>query len=727
VPFQSGEHADTPFFLKGRAMRSSDSAGSGTSDQQTANGHTLRRGAFALLVVAACGVVYGDIGTSVLYTFREIFFGPHTSGHVPITHDNVLGAVSLVFWALLLLVSIKYTCYVLYADYHGEGGTFALLGLLQGAKFLGASLLMGFMLILAAGLLFGEGLITPAISILSAVEGLEYMTDRFEPYIVWISAAILVALFLVQRKGTAKVGLWFGYCTLVWFFCIGMSGAVQVWRHPQVLLALNPLYGLEFLNMLGFSTSLVVLGFVTLAVTGVEAMYADMGHFGRRPIQVGWLFVVFPCLLLNYFGQGAFLIGKLHDGESLPATMHLFYATFSDVVPGTAPLLFMVCLATVATIIASQALISGAFSLAAQAIALGYGGRMEITHTSIEHEGQIYIRTLNWLLCAGCLVLIFAFRSSSNLAAAYGLAVSAVMLNTSISMIAVSTVRWSWSVWRAVLLFGFFACIEGAFLFANSLKFFQGGFVPLLIGGGLFVAMSNYHWGRIDLIASAYAEFARRRNMSWFLDLKQRLRDHGGVLHDALRDLKEAERTDVFMISRPVTEDTDGVPVILRAYLKRHGTVARNLLLLTLQPHNFPYVKPENQYEIIPLGATVWVIIANYGFMQKPSVPGILLDVSAHPEFRQLELSLANIEIGEEELLVDPKTPWFRKVWVWLFALQLKLSNPAHRYFGLVWDHPTTTGLVGIEHLSKTVVPVLVGPSGAEVLLPDRDRSRALA
>jgi KUP system potassium uptake protein len=706
-------------------MRSSDSASSGPSDQQTANGHTLRRGAFALLVVAACGVVYGDIGTSVLYTFREIFFGPHTSGHVPITHDNVLGAVSLVFWALLLLVTIKYTCYVLYADNHGEGGTFALFGLLQGAKFLGAGILTGIMLILSAGLLFGEGLITPAISILSAVEGLEYMTDWFRPYIVLISAFILVVLFSVQHKGTAKVGLWFGYCTLVWFFSIGAIGAVQVWRHPQVLLALNPWYGFAFLNTIGFSTSLVVLGFIILAVTGVEAMYADMGHFGRRPIQVGWLFVVFPCLLLNYFGQGAFLLGQLHDGESLPATLHLFYATFNDVVPGTAPLLFMVCLATVATIIASQALISGAYSLTAQAIALGYGGRMEITHTSTEHEGQIYIRTLNWLLCAGSLVLIFAFRSSSNLAAAYGLAVSAVMLNTSISMMAVATVKWFWSVPKAVLLFGVFACIEATFLIANSLKFKEGGFVPFLIGGGLYIAMSNYHSGRM-LLASAYAAYAQRRNMSWFLDLKQRLIDHGGVLHDGLRTLIEAERTDVFMTSRPVTQKTDGVPVILRAYLKRHGTVAKNLLLLTIQQHNLPIWAPEKQHEINYLGANVWVIIAHYGFMQKPDVPGILQEISAHPVLREFDLSLVNIEIGEEELLVDPQTPWLRKLWVRLFALQLKLSRPAHRYFGLVWEHPMVEDYIGIEHLSKTVVPVLVHRSGAQVLLPDRDKRIAL-
>ncbi|MDQ3828981.1 MAG: KUP/HAK/KT family potassium transporter, partial [Candidatus Tectomicrobia bacterium] len=368
-------------------MRLLDGARRVRSDQPAAHGHNMLSVAFALLVVQACGVVYGDIGTSVLYTLREIFFGAHTFGHVPIMRDNVIGAVSLIFWALLLLVTIKYALFVLYADHHGEGGVFALIGLLQGAKFLGAGILMG-MLILSAGLLYGEGLITPAISILSAVEGLEYMTDRFSPYVVWLSAGILVALFAVQRKGTARVGLWFGWCTLVWFFSIGMVGVLQVWRHPEILLAVNPWYGIAFLKTLGWSTSLVVLGFVTLAVTGCEAMYADMGHFGRLPIQVGWLGLAYPCLLLNYGGQGAFLLGQLESGVSLPATWHLFYATFNDVVPGMVPLVLMVGLATMATIIASQALISGAYSLTAQAIALGYGGRMAITHTSEEHEGQ---------------------------------------------------------------------------------------------------------------------------------------------------------------------------------------------------------------------------------------------------------------------------------------------------------------------------------------------------
>ena len=318
-------------------MRSSDSAGSGTSDQQTANGHTLRRGAFVLLVVAACGVVYGDIGTSVLYTLREIFFGPHTSGHVPLTPDNVLGAVSLIFWSLLLLITGKYICFVLYADHHGEGGVFALLGLLQNAKYRGAALVSG-MLLLAAGLLYGDGLITPAISILSAVEGLEYMTAWFQPAVMWIAAGLVLALFAVQRKGTAKVGFWFGWCVVLWFVTIGLCGAVQVWRQPQILLAVNPLYGLTFLARLGWSHSLVVLGFVMLAVTGGEAMYADLGHFGRRPIQVGWLGLAYPCLLLNYGGQGAFLLGQLEAGNALPEKLHVFYATFNAVVPGTVPL-----------------------------------------------------------------------------------------------------------------------------------------------------------------------------------------------------------------------------------------------------------------------------------------------------------------------------------------------------------------------------------------------------
>jgi KUP system potassium uptake protein len=679
-----------------------------------------------LLVVAACGVVYGDIGTSVLYTLREIFFGAHTSGWVPLTPANVLGAVSLIFWSLLLLITGKYIGFVLSADYHGEGGVFALLGLLQHARYRGAGLVSG-LLLLAAGLLYGDGLITPAISILSAVEGLEYMTAWFQPAIIWIAAAIVLALFAIQSKGTTKVGLWFGWCMVVWFGCIGVCGAVHVWRQPQILLAVNPLYGLTFLARLGWSHSLVVLGFVMLAVTGGEAMYADLGHFGRRPIQAGWLGLAYPCLLLNYCGQGAFLLGHLAGGDTLPDKLHVFYATFHAVVPGLAPLILMVSLATLATIIASQALISGAFSLTAQAIALGYGGRMDITHTSTEHEGQIYMRPLNWLLCAGCVVLIFAFQSSSHLASAYGLAVSGVMLSTSLAMIPLAVRRWRWSGLQAGLLFGGFAAIEGLFLLANTLKFLEGGFVPLLIGGGLFVVMANYHWGRTGLLGPAYAAYATSRDMRWFLQLKQRVMDHGGVLHDNQRDLKEAERTDVFMTSRPVTQETDGVPVILRAYLKRHGTVAKNLLLLTIDQQRLPMIAPEKQYAIMPLGANVWVIVAHVGFMQKPDVPRILQEVSAHPALRNLDLSLANIEIGEEEILVDPETPWLRKLWVRMFALQLKLSVPAHRYFGLRWDHPMVTGAVGIEHLSKTVVPVLVHRTGAHILLPDRDKHIALA
>src|SRR3989449_2965404 len=279
-------------------MRLFDTAVSGTSDQHTANGRTLVSVGFALLVVRACGVVYGDIGTSVLYTLREIFFGAHTYGQVPITRDNILGAVSLIFWALLLLITIKYIGFVLYADDHGEGGVFALLGLLSGVRDLGAGLGTG-MLLLAAGLLYGDGLITPAISILSAIEGLEYMTAEFQPYVMWIAAGIVLALFAVQSKGTAKVGLWFGWCIVVWFVSIGLCGAVLVWRHPQILLAVNPVYGLRLLASLGWSPSLVVLGFVMLAVTGGGAMYAGIGHFGRLPIPGGWLGVAFPWLLLH--------------------------------------------------------------------------------------------------------------------------------------------------------------------------------------------------------------------------------------------------------------------------------------------------------------------------------------------------------------------------------------------------------------------------------------------
>ena len=691
------------------------------SDHHTTDARSLLSIGFALLVVQACGVVYGDIGTSVLYTLREIFFGEHTYGQVPITRDNILGAVSLIFWALLLLITIKYISFVLYADDNGEGGVFALLGLLSGKKFLCAGLVTG-MLLLAAGLLYGDGLITPAISILSAVEGLEYITVKLQRFVIWIAAGIILALFAVQRTGTARVGLWFGWCTVLWLVSIGLYGAALIWQHPQILLAVNPVYGFKFLISLGWTHSLVVLGFVMLAVTGGEAMYADMGHFGRLPIQVGWVGLTYPCLLLNYAGQGAFLLARLDEGGELPDKLHVFYAAFNTVVSGTGPLVLMVSLATMATIIASQALISGAYSLTAQAIALGYGGRMDITHTSTHHVGQIYMRTLNWLLCAGCLVLIFTFQSSSQLASAYGLAVSGVMLSTSLAMIPLAILRWRWSRWQAILFFGFFAALEGMFLLANTLKFLEGGFVPIAIGLGLFVAMSNYHWGRQSLLAQAYAQFAATRDMRWFLALKQRLIDHGGQLHENTRDLKEAERTDVFMSSHPVMKETDGVPVVLRAYLKRHGTVAKNLILLTIDQQRNPFVEPDQQYEVQYLGANVWTIVAHFGFMQKPDVPTILQEANRDPDLHHLDLSLANIEIGEEEIMVDPELPWWQRLWVFAFVFQLKVSVQAHRYFGLRWDHPMLEGFAGIEHLSKTVVPVLVHRAGVEIILPDRDR-----
>jgi KUP system potassium uptake protein len=405
------------------------------------------------------------------------------------------------------LRSIKYIGFVLYADDHGEGGVFALLGLLNGMKYFGAGLVSG-MLLLGAGLLYGDGLITPAISILSAVEGLEYMTAAV-PALRHLDCRGYCPGTLrsaTQRDGQGGI--------LVWL----VHGAVArqywpVWSGPGLAASANspghqPRVRPHLSHPPGLGPQSGGPRFVMLAITGGEAMYADMGHFGRLPIQVGWLGLTYPCLLLNYAGQGAFLLGHLEGGGTLPNQLHVFYATFNAVVPGTGPLVLMVSLATMATIIASQALISGAYSLTAQAIALGYGGRMDITHTSTEHAGQIYMRSLTWLLCAGCLMLIFTFQSSSHLAAAYGLAVSGVMLSTSLAMIPLAVLRWRWSVWRACLLFGGFAGLEGMFVLANTLKFLEGGFVPLAIGLGLFVAMYNYHWGRQALLAQAYAGFA---------------------------------------------------------------------------------------------------------------------------------------------------------------------------------------------------------------------------
>ena len=429
-----------------------------------------------VLTVAALGVVFGDIGTSPLYALRECFSGVHAIAATP---ANVLGVLSLIFWSLIVTVSIKYLLFVMRADNGGEGGILALVALVRSSTKGGSRGMLVAIGLFGAALLYGDGMITPAISVLSAVEGLGVATRVFHPFIVPITAAILVGLFLIQRHGTAGIGRVFGPIMIVWFIAIAALGLLAIRDAPAVLTSINPMHAARFLvahRLRAFLT----LGAVFLAVTGAEALYADMGHFGRTPIRIGWFAVALPSLVLNYLGQGAVLLSRP------AASLHPFYALAPDW--GLYPL---VILATIATVIASQAIISGAFSLTQQAVQLGYSPRFDIQHTSAHAYGQIYIPEINWMLMAATVGLVFGFRTSTNLAAAYGMAVTTTMVITTLLAYVVAREKWGWSVWRASLVTGLFLVVDVAFFGANLVKIAHGGWFPLLVASGIYTMMTT--------------------------------------------------------------------------------------------------------------------------------------------------------------------------------------------------------------------------------------------
>ena len=438
----------------------------------------------ATLTLAALGIVYGDIGTSPLYAIKEVFGGAHHP--VPITPDNVLGVLSLFLWSLLIVVTLKYVSFIMRANNKGEGGIIALmtLALHKGNPASRRHKLLIALGLFGAALFYGDGVITPAISVLSAVEGLEIITPAFKPYVLPITLSILIGLFFFQRRGTASVGALFGPIMVLWFAVLASFGAMAIIEHPAVLAAVNPIYGLNFLlgnSVLGF----FALGAVVLCITGAEALYADMGHFGAKPIRYAWLGYVLPALVINYFGQGALLLA---DPTAVENPFYLLAPEWARY-----PL---VILATVATIIASQAVISGAFSITQQAIQLGYTPRLEIQHTSDREIGQIYLPAINWLLLIAIIGLVIGFGSSSNLAAAYGIAVTGTMLITNLLAIAVAIRLWQWSPWRAVLGALPFIVIDLGFFLANSVKIPDGGWFPLVFGLGVFILLTTWKRGR---------------------------------------------------------------------------------------------------------------------------------------------------------------------------------------------------------------------------------------
>jgi KUP system potassium uptake protein len=552
---------------------------------------SLRKQSIGALALGAIGVVYGDIGTSPLYTIHEIFAG---SGGVALSHDNVLGVVSVIFWTLMIIVSMKYVTLILRADNHGEGGIMALLALASSAVATRPRLRHGLFVagVFGAALFYGDGVITPAISVLSAIEGLEIAAPALKTFVVPLTVVVLVVLFAVQRKGTAGIGFVFGPIMLVWFIVLALAGAINVALAPQVLAALNPLVGVEFLFEHGWG-AFVALGAIVLAVTGAEALYADMGHFGRQPIRAAWFGLVFPALAVNYLGQGALLMA---DAQAIE---NPFYRLF----PGWL-LIPMVALATVATVIASQAVISGAYSMTKQAVQLGFLPRMHIVHTSAREIGQIYLPAINWMLLVSVLAAVIGFGSSTNLASAYGIAVTGTMMITTVLTFWVIRYGWNYNWAVCILATGFFLLIDVAFFSANTMKIAQGGWFPLVIGAAVFTVMMTWKRGREILLEK----------------LRSQAIPLAPFIQSAVADaIPRMPRTAVFLMASP-----DGVPRALLHNLMHNNVMHERVVFLTVVYAEVPYIPLPGRVLIEDLGNAFYRLRILYGFMDEPDIPAAL-------------------------------------------------------------------------------------------------------
>ncbi|HKH94157.1 MAG TPA: potassium transporter Kup, partial [Gemmatimonadaceae bacterium] len=588
----------------------------------------------------------GDIGTSPIYALRESLHGAHG---VAATSANVLGLLSLIFWALIIVISIKYLAFVMRADNCGEGGMIALTALvtpttprgrLRGKRLL---VLVG---LFGASLLYGDSMITPAISVLSAIEGLEMATPIFRPYIIPITIVILIGLFSVQSRGTARIGAVFGPVMLLWFATLGLLGAVQVVQHPGVLVAVNPAYGVQFFLHNGWH-GFLVLGSVFLVVTGGEALYADMGHFGANPIRLSWFAFVLPALLLNYFGQGALVLLDASAAE------HPFFR----LAPSWA-LLPLVALTTLATVIASQAVISGAFSLTRQAVQLGYLPRVDIEHTSETQSGQIYIPGLNWLLMAACIGLVIGFRSSSRLAAAYGVAVTTDMVFTTILFAVVARDRWKWSLPAVLALASAFLVVDLGFWGASLLKIPSGGWFPLLVAGAVFTVMTTWNSGR-GLLALRLAEHSMSLE-----ELVERLHDPS---------LARVKGTAVYLGRHDA-----GVPQALLQNLRHNHVVHSRIVMLSMRTDSRARVPDEERVEIQQAGLDFHRVVARHGFAEDPEVPAVLDRLRS--EGLDIDPEEATFFVGRETLLATQRPGmalWRER----LFSVLARNARRATRYF----------------------------------------------
>jgi len=609
------------------------------------------------LALGALGVVYGDIGTSPLYAFRESFHSEYGLAVIP---ENVLGILSLIFWALILIISIKYITFVMRADNRGEGGILALTALLNPRRDVQRGteryrlILLG---LFGTALLYGDGMITPAISVLSAVEGLEIATPFFQPYILPITIGILVLLFLVQSRGTASVGKVFGPVTLLWFLILALLGLRWIISQPSVLAAVSPHYAILFFLHNGWP-GFLVLGSVFLVVTGGEALYADMGHFGKAPIRLAWFAVVLPSLLLNYFGQGALLLQHPEAVENPFYRMAPTWALY--------PIVFI---ATAATVIASQALITGAFSLTRQAIQLGYLPRMTIHHTSEEEIGQIYVPAVNWLLMVACIILVIAFGSSSNLAAAYGVAVTTTMVITALLLAVVAREKWHWSQSKVIAFTTFFLLIDLAFWGANIIKIPAGGWFPLAIGAIVFTLMTTWKRGRAILSARL------RAGSIPFAAFTERL---------LVDKYAHVPGTAVFMYS-----DSTGTPPALLHNIKHNKVLHEQIVLLSVVMEEIPRVARNERVQATKLENGFHRVILHYGFLEDPNVPRDLALVRGHG--LRPKLSEISYFLGRERLLTaaDPEMSRWREN---LFAVMSRNARNATDFFHLPPDRVVELG-----------------------------------
>ncbi|HEY5087082.1 MAG TPA: potassium transporter Kup [Gemmatimonadaceae bacterium] len=605
-------------------------------------------GRLGRLSLLALGVVFGDIGTSPLYAFRESFRPEYGLARTP---ENVYGVVSLILWALILTVSVKYIVFIMRADNRGEGGILALLALIlqlrERISRRWGMILIGLGLI-GAALLYGDGVITPAITVLGAIEGLEVVAPHMHTLVVPISVIILVVLFLFQNRGTAKIGGVFGPIMLVWFGVIGALGVFGIFQHPHILAAISPVYGVKMFTRDG-RVAFFLLGAVVLAVTGTEALYADMGHFGRRPIRIAWFALVLPSLVLNYLGQGAVVLYN-RAGADNP-----FYVLAPHVLRYP-----LIALATAAAVIASQALISGAFSLTHQCVQLGYSPRFNIIHTSGEEVGQIYVPAVNYTLMIGCVVMVLGFRSSDALSAAYGIAVTGTMVITTILFTQLARMKWAWKPWQYISFAGVFLTIDLAFAASNMLKIESGGWVPLAIAGAIFTLMTTWHSGR---------QITR--------DL---LRDASLPLDSLLKSVAENHVVRVPGTAVFMTADSSGAPMVLLHHLKHNKVLHEEIILLTIQVKEIPKVIGGERMTVTKLPLGFWRVVAQYGFMETPDAQRLLQAARASGlHAKRMETTYY---LGREQLLPIGSTKlatWRKK----LYAFMARNSFSATAFFGL--------------------------------------------